>query len=362
MRAVLSSRASGDASSSSSSDRSEVSPVDEDDVSPRTSDDVCGWCGLGLPTPRRVDAVFCGRKCRQAAFRLRRRRTTDEATGRRMRFAYADPPYPGLARKYYQHEASYAGEVDHRALVEQLEAGGFDGWALSTAARSLREVLPLCPTSVRVCSWTKPNPTSPQTRGLHNRWEALCVVGGRRRRGGVRDWLHAQPARFGGELAGRKPLAFCAWLFDCLGMEAGDELVDLFPGTGVVGRAWEVLSRGGELSSLQDDDVSSSSTSDVSSEVLDDVSSAAADDTSDLSPLEEDDTSSEVLDDRSANHFAVQVKSNRHESEPSALVAAGSPTPTTGTRWPSVAEVSPGASSRRPAASQARRAPEAPHE
>jgi hypothetical protein len=47
-----------------------------------------------------------------------------------------------------------------------------------------------------------------------------------------------QPARAGGELPDRKPIAFCAFLFRQLGMLPGDELADLFPGTGVVGRAW----------------------------------------------------------------------------------------------------------------------------
>jgi hypothetical protein len=40
---------------------------------------------------------------------------------------------------------------------------------------------------------------------------------------------------------GRKPLAFCAWLFDLLGMRPGDELEDLFPGTGIVSKAWASL-------------------------------------------------------------------------------------------------------------------------
>lgn len=54
--------------------------------------------------------------------------------------------------------------------------------------------------------------------------------------------LRALPARGGGSLPGRKPLAFAAWLFECLGMRPGDELVDLYPGTGVIGRAWASLS------------------------------------------------------------------------------------------------------------------------
>jgi hypothetical protein len=158
-----------------------------------------------------------------------------------MRFAYADPPYPGKAKRCYGGESNYAGEVDHAELVAELAAGYPDGWALSTGAYALREVLSLCPEGARVCPWVKPNGVSRQTRGLHNAWEALIVVGGRQRPPGVRDWLRAKPAIRGGTLVGRKPLAFCAWLFDCLGMQPGDQLADLYPGTGIVGRAWALL-------------------------------------------------------------------------------------------------------------------------
>jgi hypothetical protein len=159
-----------------------------------------------------------------------------------MRFAYADPPYPGLSSKYYRDEPTFAGEVDHAALVASLRAARYDGWALSTSARALRDVLPLCPADVRVCAWVKPIGASPQTKGIHNTWEPLLVWGGRQRQPGRRDWLSAQPARFGGDLPGRKPIAFAGWLFDLLGMVPGDELVDLFPGTGIISRAWANLS------------------------------------------------------------------------------------------------------------------------
>ena len=78
----------------------------------------------------------------------------------------------------------------------------------------------------------------------------MIFFGGRKCKPGVRDWLQAQPARLGrSKLIGRKPLAFCAWLFDLLGMLPGDELVDLFPGSGGVGRAWhEVSARAPSLS------------------------------------------------------------------------------------------------------------------
>jgi hypothetical protein len=155
--------------------------------------------------------------------------------------AYADPPYPGLAKRYYGREPTYGGEVDHAALVARLSSE-FDGWALSTSARALRDVLPLCPETARVCSWTKPHTPSPRTFGIHNCWEPVIVVPGRRRRPGVRDHLSALPARKGGTLPGRKPIAFCAWLFELLALAPGDELVDVFPGTGIVGRAWDELS------------------------------------------------------------------------------------------------------------------------
>lgn len=86
----------------------------------------CAWCGRVLSSRA---ARYCGRRCRQAAFRLRRRRelraTASLEPGR---FAYADPPYPGLSSKYYRHEASYAGEVDHAALIASLAAADYTGW------------------------------------------------------------------------------------------------------------------------------------------------------------------------------------------------------------------------------------------
>ena len=203
----------------------------------------CAWCRCELATTR-AGARFCSRKCRQSAFRLRRRGSVADAgvSDEPARFAYADPPYPGLSAKYYRHEASFAGEVDHEKLIASLTAGGYAGWALSTSSRALRDVLPLCPTAARVCAWVKPIGVPPATQGLHATWEPVIVVGGRQRPPGVRDFLIAQPARGGGTLPGRKPLAFCAWLFDALGMMPGDSLDDLYPGTGIVSRAWAELS------------------------------------------------------------------------------------------------------------------------
>ena len=212
----------------------------------------CAWCRTPLPAESRRDAVFCGRKCRQSAWRLRHhlspvddRRLPAPKEGA-LRFAYADPPYPGTAKLYYGDRPEYAGEVDHAELIAALtEPGKYDGWGLSTSARALRDILPLCPREARVCSWVKPHSVPPRTYGLHNVWEAVIIVQGRRLRPGRPDALVRHAARRGGDLPGRKPIAFCAWLFDALGMLPGDTIEDLFPGTGIVSAAWKEASRRG---------------------------------------------------------------------------------------------------------------------
>lgn len=206
----------------------------------------CAWCNGAIPKGARRDALYCSKLHRQAAFRFRERRAELAARPVRartaMRMAYADPPYPGLARRFYAGESSYAGEVDHRELCKRL--GTYDGFALSTGAFALRDLLPLCPEGARVCPWVKPLRPSPRTYGLHGAWEPVIVVPGRRLAGGVRDWLYAAPARLGGStLPGRKPLAFVAWVFDALGLLPGDTLDDLYPGSGVVSAAWREASR-----------------------------------------------------------------------------------------------------------------------
>lgn len=216
---------------------------------------VCLWCRRELEASRR-DAKFCSRKCRQAAWRLRGHvapadpgdASSGAASGvdeRRLRFAYADPPYPGMSKRFYEGHPDYQGEVDHVKLIESLRASGYDGWALSTSAKALRDLLPLCPPEARVCAWIKPHGVSSRTFGLHNVWEPIIVLQGRRLRPGRADGLIAHAARGGGDLMGRKPLAFCGWLFSALGMLPGDELVDLFPGTGVVARSWGEVCRSG---------------------------------------------------------------------------------------------------------------------
>ena len=186
--------------------------------------------------------MTCTRICRQAQFRVRRLAEEQGKARRPLSFAYADPPFPGMASRYFKGEPDFKGEVDHAQLIASL-VDRYDGWALSTSPRALAKILPLCPVKVRVCAWVKPIGVSSLSYGIHNTWEPLIVAPGRRLRPGKRDWLSAQPARRGGDLPGRKPIAFCTWLFSMLGMLPGDSLADLYPGTGVVGRSWKALRR-----------------------------------------------------------------------------------------------------------------------
>ena len=101
------------------------------------------------------------------------RREVLEDASRAMRFAYADPPYPGRARYYPERT-----EVDHQALVERLVAEFPDGWALSTSAEALQQVLALCPGGVRVCAWQRAVRPARSRRPI-SAWEPLVVHGGR---------------------------------------------------------------------------------------------------------------------------------------------------------------------------------------
>lgn len=206
-----------------------TSPPSVDDGAER----LCLWCRAA---PRPTRGRYCSKLCRQKAWRVRKLLDLEAADGSSKRLVYADPAYPGMAKRYYGNEPTYAGEVDHEALIAKLVT--YDGWALSTSEKALRDVLPLCPKGVRIGSWTKPIGAAPLTRGPHNCWEPVIYVPARLRRPGVRDHLSAQPARFGGTLVGRKPIAFCTWIFALLGAQPGDSLDDLFPGTGVVGSCW----------------------------------------------------------------------------------------------------------------------------
>jgi hypothetical protein len=155
-----------------------------------------------------------------------------------MRFAYADPPYPGQAHKYRNHP-DYAGEVDHGQLIARLEADYPDGWALSTSARALQQVLALCPPTVAVGVWHITNAEPPGNRPGRWWWcwEPVIVRGGRP--GPVRNVLECGASGTAGRFIGAKPAAFTRWMLALLGARPEDTIDDLFSGSGAVGHAIE---------------------------------------------------------------------------------------------------------------------------
>jgi hypothetical protein len=165
-----------------------------------------------------------------------------------MRFAYADPPYLNCAHLYkelHPDALKWNDPETHRRLLESLDEDYPDGWAYSLTSTSLRTLLPFCPEDVRVLSWSKPFCNWKGSVNPAYAWEPVLVRGGRSRKlenPKVLDFLVCNaPLQTG--CPGAKPTEFAMWLFRVLGAVPGDELADLFPGSGNVGRAWDVFNR-----------------------------------------------------------------------------------------------------------------------
>jgi hypothetical protein len=188
-----------------------------------------------------------------------------------MTFAYADPPYLGCCRLYdHDHGDDYLcwDDIDtHNLLIDRLVNDYPDGWALSCHTPSLRHLLPLCPDDVRVGAWVKPFHAYKKGVRPAYAWEPVIYRGGRNKKppappkGGKaitpKDFivdrsdepdLFTTPAvacnitlRKG--LTGAKPERVCEWVLDLLNVRPGDEVDDLFPGTGVMGWVAEERTR-----------------------------------------------------------------------------------------------------------------------
>ena len=152
-----------------------------------------------------------------------------------MRFAYADPPYVGCGKRYKEKT-----EVDHVELINRLELE-YDAWALSCSTPSLRYLLSICPEDVRIAAWVKPFCIFKPNVNPAYAWEPVIFKGARKRSRDiptVRDWVSSNITLRKG-LVGAKPEAFCMWLFELMGLLHDDELIDLYPGTGIVTSSWE---------------------------------------------------------------------------------------------------------------------------
>ncbi len=166
-----------------------------------------------------------------------------------MRFAYADPPYLGMAKLYADRHPEamiWDDPGTHRALIERLCDEYADGWALSLHVPSLRTILPMCPEDIRVAIWVKPFASFKPGVTRAWTWEPVIFFGGRsipRSEPTWRDHI-IEPITLRKGLAGAKPWRFCEWVLDGLNYQPGDTLDDLFLGTGIMGRV--LAARNGE--------------------------------------------------------------------------------------------------------------------
>lgn len=170
-----------------------------------------------------------------------------------MKAAYADPPYLGLAEKFYGHLHPEAAEYDkpetHQRLIERL-CSEFDCWALSLHEPTLRTILNMCPPDVRVAAWVKP--FASMKKGVTRAWTWEPVIfrfaNNKPWLAGERTWRDhvSEPITLKRGFAGAKPAAVCYWIFEGLNLMPSDDFHDLFPGSGAVTRAWEDWKRGQE--------------------------------------------------------------------------------------------------------------------
>jgi hypothetical protein len=171
-----------------------------------------------------------------------------------VRFAYADPPYLGKCGKFYEHNHPDGRCWDdletHRLLIEKLVTEYPEGWALSLSSSTLWQILPMCPEDVRIAAWVKTFCVfKPHVRPAYA-WEPVIFWRGRNPSGGhpwnpppmpkgspqftPKDFI-AERITLRKGLTGAKPEAVCQWILDLLNYQPGDEMHDLFPGTGIMG-------------------------------------------------------------------------------------------------------------------------------
>jgi hypothetical protein len=160
-----------------------------------------------------------------------------------MRFAYADPPYLGCGKLYVQQHGearAWDDPQNHFDLIDRLFDEYPDGWVLSCHEPSLHTLRNYAGRDCRTGIWVKPFASFKPNVNPAYAWEPVIFRGGRkfsRKDATVRDWVAGNITLKRG-LTGAKPREFCRWVFSLLNAKKGDEMDDLFPGTGAVGAAW----------------------------------------------------------------------------------------------------------------------------
>jgi hypothetical protein len=167
-----------------------------------------------------------------------------------VRLAYADPPYLGCCGLYGHHHEAPFGCWDHTEnhyrLVSML-AEEYDGYVLHLSTPSLPDYCAAMrdyeqDQNWRTMSWVKPFAAFKANVPVAYAWEPVIVKPARKPevtgRAIMRDWIDA-PITMERGTVGAKPERVCMWAFEMMGAHPDDELVDLFPGSGAVTRAWE---------------------------------------------------------------------------------------------------------------------------
>ena len=153
-----------------------------------------------------------------------------------MRLGYADPPYLGCAKLYPEHPEAHIWDdvATHHDLLARLDRD-YDGWAYCLSSTTLSKILPGAPQGTRIASWVKPFAAFKRNVRIAYTWEPVLFKPGRdRSKDGApvgRDHL-SEPITLKKGLTGAKPARFNRWILDLLGYVDGDEVHDLFPGTG----------------------------------------------------------------------------------------------------------------------------------
>jgi hypothetical protein len=180
--------------------------------------------------------------------------------GSPMKLCIADPPYLGRAVRWYGQggcgDGYGKGQADnhpdaalwddpasHIELINNLQSN-FDGWVIALSVHSLSTYLSVIETNsrngIRIGVWYKPS-ASPSGSRIGNHWEPVIVKVPNQRKGrtkhlmNTQDVLIANPNRKG--FVGSKPVEWTHWVLDLMGYQTGDEVIDLFSGSGSVTEA-----------------------------------------------------------------------------------------------------------------------------
>jgi len=123
-------------------------------------------------------------------------------------------------------------------LIRELETG-YDGYALCASSTSLQVLLGMFEAPPRIAAWVKPFAAYKRHVRIAYTWEPILFREARRSSNDGafvnRDHL-SEPITMRKGLVGAKPERVCRWVLDLVGWVPGDQVSDLFPGTGVMGR------------------------------------------------------------------------------------------------------------------------------